>query len=47
MSIGYAQTGPDKYITTEHLLQMADEEMYRVKKLAKNDSKKSNLSSRP
>ncbi|MEW8262112.1 MAG: GGDEF domain-containing protein [Candidatus Thiodiazotropha taylori] len=47
LSIGYAQTGPDKYITTEHLLQMADEEMYRVKKLAKNDSKKSNLSSRP
>ncbi|RLW51676.1 MAG: GGDEF domain-containing protein, partial [gamma proteobacterium symbiont of Stewartia floridana] len=35
LSIGYAQTGPDDYITTEQLLQIADEEMYRAKKLAK------------
>ncbi|MCG7904332.1 MAG: GGDEF domain-containing protein [Candidatus Thiodiazotropha weberae] len=35
LSIGYAQTGPDDYMTTEQLLQLADEEMYRSKKLAK------------
>ncbi|MCG8489619.1 MAG: GGDEF domain-containing protein [Chromatiales bacterium] len=38
LSIGYAQTGPDEYMTTEQLLQLADEEMYRAKKLAKTSS---------
>ncbi|MBV2091166.1 MAG: GGDEF domain-containing protein [Candidatus Thiodiazotropha sp. (ex Ctena orbiculata)] len=35
LSIGYAQTGPDDYMTTEQLIQYADEEMYRAKKKAK------------
>jgi diguanylate cyclase (GGDEF)-like protein len=31
LSIGYAQTGPDNYISTEQLLLIADKEMYKAK----------------
>jgi diguanylate cyclase (GGDEF)-like protein len=32
LSIGYAQTGPEEYLSVEQLLQKADEEMYRAKR---------------
>jgi diguanylate cyclase (GGDEF)-like protein len=31
LSIGYAQTGPDNYVSTEQLIHQADSEMYLVK----------------
>lgn len=35
LSIGYAQTGPNDYISFEELVQQADEQMYEVKKQMK------------
>ncbi len=35
LSIGYAQTGPDSFISSEQLIQLADERMYENKKLLK------------
>ena len=35
LSIGYAQTGPDEYVSGEDLIKQADEEMYRVKQKMK------------
>lgn len=35
LSIGYAQTGPDDYASSEYLIQHADEQMYEAKKRMK------------
>jgi diguanylate cyclase len=32
LSIGFAQTGPDDYVSPEKLIRLADEEMYKMKK---------------
>lgn len=36
LSIGYAQTGPEDYVSSEELMQKADEEMYLTKKKMKS-----------
>lgn len=37
LSIGYAQTGPNEYISIDQLIQQADEHMYEVKKKMKEN----------
>jgi diguanylate cyclase (GGDEF)-like protein len=39
LSIGYAQTGPDDYVSVQQLIHDADSEMYAVKKRMKEASK--------
>jgi len=36
LSIGIAQTGPEKYVTSDEFIHQADQEMYMVKKSMKN-----------
>jgi diguanylate cyclase (GGDEF)-like protein len=38
LSIGYAQTGPDDYLSAEQLIHVADSEMYAIKKRTKQQS---------
>ena len=35
MSIGYAQTGPENYLSSDELLQLADQDMYAAKAASK------------
>ncbi|MGD8914448.1 MAG: diguanylate cyclase [Candidatus Thiodiazotropha sp.] len=37
LSIGYAQTGPNDYISAQQLIQQADSEMYAAKKRKKSE----------
>ena len=38
LSVGYAQTGPEEYVSAEELIHQADAQMYAVKKTSKDSS---------